>query len=337
MAKKFDESILFKRMEEEKAAREEREAKAKIDWRKKLKLMPWQTLKDVDLPDEFYESLLIKIRNLDTRTSYFKTISDIIALSIDYEQYSEDWDLAMKYMYLKFQLPDGKISPLLPAVVSSMIEIATKDAREKKIKTMKEWRETMESLTEKMLPQDDNKLEMNSEVLSLKLRISELEGKLREAESLDKHRIEEIDKWYGSYEHAMTEKSMWQQKYDESKDEVSNLTEKDRQDVYPLLGVPQIILTNNSNFARVVQAMVSARYFKRANGDETNATEVGGMLLKLFGVSNTWKSVLQKAYSRENPLKTFDELRDAGEKYWTNRTGLTKEIRKKGKNKIRYT
>lgn len=94
---------------------------------------------------------------------------------------------------------------------------------------------------------------------------------------------------------------------------------------------PQIVLTNNSNFARVIQAMVSARYFKRADGDETNATEVGGMLLKLFGVSNTWKSVLQKAYSRENPLRTFDELRDAGEKYWTNRTGLTKEIRKKGK------
>ena len=77
--------------------------------------------------------------------------------------------------------------------------------------------------------------------------------------------------------------------------------------------------------------MVSARYFKRANGDETNATEVGGMLLKIFGVSNTWKSVLQKAFSREYPLKTFDELRDAGQKYWEGRTGLTKEIRKKGK------
>ena len=97
------------------------------------------------------------------------------------------------------------------------------------------------------------------------------------------------------------------------------------------LGTPQIVLTNNSNFARVVQAMVSARYFKRANGDETNATEVGGLLLKIFGVTNTWKSVLQKAYSRENPLKTFDDLRTAAEKYWSDRFGLTKEIRKKGK------
>lgn len=93
----------------------------------------------------------------------------------------------------------------------------------------------------------------------------------------------------------------------------------------------KIVLTNNSNFARVVQAMVSARYFKRANGDETNATEVGGLLLRIFGVTNTWKSVLQKAYGRENPLKTFDDLRTAAEKYWSNRFGLTKEIREKGK------
>ncbi len=233
MAKKFDGSILFKWMEEEKAAREEREAKAKIDWRKKLKLMPWQTLKDVELPDEFYESLLIKIRNLDTLTSYFKTISDIIALSIDYEQYSEDWVLAMKYMYLKFQLPDGKISPLLPAVVSSMIDIATKDAREKKLKTMKEWRETMESLTEKMLPQDENKLEMNSEILLLKLRISELEGKLREAENLDKRRILEIDRWHAESEAMDNEAGDWHAKYDAASDALLK-TEHER-DVYKKL------------------------------------------------------------------------------------------------------
>lgn len=106
---------------------------------------------------------------------------------------------------------------------------------------------------------------------------------------------------------------------------------KEQSRITKIFGTHNIALTNNSNFARVVQAMVSARYFKRANGDDTNATEVGSMLLKLFGVSNTWKSVLQKAFSRENPLKTFDELRDAGEDYWSNRMGLTEDIRKKGK------
>lgn len=167
------------------------------------------------------------------------------------------------------------------------------------------------------------------EILSLKAQIKDLEEQLKAAKELDKKRIEEIDKWHGSYENAEAEISMWMSKYEAI--EASKCMERDEQNSNPLKDVPQVVLTNNSNFARVVQAMVSARYFKRANGDETNATEVGGMLLKLFGVSNTWKSVLQKAYSRENPLRTFDELRDAGEKYWTNRTGLTKEIRKKGK------
>lgn len=234
MAKKFDGNILFKRMEEEKAAREEREAKANIDWRKKLKLMPWQTFKNVELPDDFFESLLIKIDNLrPIHTSYFKTISDIIAMSIDYRQYTEDWDLAMKYMYVKFQLPDGNISPLLPAVVSSMIDIATKDAREKKVKTMKEWRETMEWLTEKMLPQDENKLEMNSEILSLKLRISELEGKLREAENLDKRRIQEIDRWHAESEAMDNEAGDWHAKYDAASDAL--LKAEHERDVYKKL------------------------------------------------------------------------------------------------------
>lgn len=215
MAKKFDGSILFKRMEEEKAFREAREAKANINWHKKLKLMPWQTFKNVELPDEFYESLLIKIEKLrDFRISYYKTISDIIALSIDYVPYSKDWDLAMKSMYEKFQLPDGRISPLLPAVVLSMIDIATKDAREKRVKTMKEWRETMESLTEQMLPKDEKKVEMVSEISSLKLKISELEGKLKEAEKINKHRIEEIYKWHAESEAMDNEAGDWHAKYD---------------------------------------------------------------------------------------------------------------------------
>jgi len=112
MAKKNEFRPLFERMEKEmaerEAEREERAAKANIDWRKKLNLWPWQTLKDVELPDEYFESQLIKIQELDFRMlPKFKIISEIIAMSNDYEPYSEDWDLAMKYMYEKFQLPNG--------------------------------------------------------------------------------------------------------------------------------------------------------------------------------------------------------------------------------------
>jgi len=158
MAKKFDRIRLkLRSMEEIKAAEDEKWAKANIDWRKKLNLKPGQSLKDVELPDEFYESQLIKLDYLSFRRSHFKTISDIIAMSIDYDAYSLEEDLAMKFMYGKFLLPDGKISPLLPAVALSMIDIATKDAREKRVKTMREWRETMESLFKKMLPDDEDR------------------------------------------------------------------------------------------------------------------------------------------------------------------------------------
>lgn len=142
-------------------------------------------------------------------------------------------------------------------------------------------------------------------------------------------KIEKVASHYNTFQPLQdtTAVEYWRKRYE---NEVDRLREENAQ-LMKLQNAHQIVLTNNSNFARVVQAMVSARYFKRADGDETNATEVGNMLLKAFGVSNTWKSVLQKAYSRENPLKTFDELRTAAESYWANRFGLTKEIREKAK------
>lgn len=206
MAKKNERRSLFERMEKEMAERmaerEERAAKAKINWRKKLKLRPWQRLTDVELPDEYFESQLIKIQELDFgMLPKFKIISEIIAMSNDYEPYSEDWDLAMKYMYEKFQLPNGGLSPLVNNVTLSMLRIAEEDAREKRTKSMKEWRETMESLTEKLLPQDVNKIEMKSQILSLKLKNTELESKLKDAERLETRTMKgTTDKWHAEAE-----------------------------------------------------------------------------------------------------------------------------------------
>lgn len=202
MAKKNERRSLFERMEKEMAEREERAAKANINWRKKLKLWPWQRLTDVELPDEYFESQLIKIQELDFgMLPKFKIISEIIAMSNDYKPYSEDWDLAMKYMYEKFQLPNGGLSPLVNNVTLSMLYIAEEDAREKRTKSMKEWRETMESLTEKLLPQDVNKIEMESQILSLKLKNTELESKLKDAEKLETRTMKgTTDKWHAEAE-----------------------------------------------------------------------------------------------------------------------------------------
>lgn len=95
----------------------------------------------------------------------------------------------------------------------------------------------------------------------------------------------------------------------------------------------QIVLADGHkvDFVRTVQAMVDLGYFKRADGKDATATEVGRLLLRTFGVQNTWKSLLQSAVKSDNPLITIDELRDSLQQYWENRAGITDEIRKKGK------
>jgi hypothetical protein len=78
----------------------------------------------------------------------------------------------------------------------------------------------------------------------------------------------------------------------------------------------------NSDFTRIVQAMISDGYFRHADKSSVTATEVGEMMLKLVGVGTEWKSMLQKAFSRDNPMKTFDNLRDAAQSYWSGRAHL---------------
>ncbi len=78
----------------------------------------------------------------------------------------------------------------------------------------------------------------------------------------------------------------------------------------------------NSDFVRIVQAMVSGGYFTHADKSAVTATEVGQMMLSLFGSNNEWKTMLQRAFSCDNPLKTFDNLRDAAQEYWTKREDL---------------
>lgn len=86
----------------------------------------------------------------------------------------------------------------------------------------------------------------------------------------------------------------------------------------------RIILNDrrNSDFTRIVQAMHHADYFCHADKSAVSAKEVGQMLLSLFDVGTKWDSMLQKAYSRDNPLSTFDKLRDSAKDYWTKRSKI---------------
>ena len=87
----------------------------------------------------------------------------------------------------------------------------------------------------------------------------------------------------------------------------------------------RIILADkrNSDFTRIIQAMFQEGYFCHADKSAVTATEVGEMMFKLVGVATEWKSMLQKAFSRDNPMKTFDNLRDAAQSYWQKRAKIS--------------
>lgn len=183
MAKKFTvkDSSLILDSEEAIAEYKEQEALANINWRKELKLMPWQTFADVSLPDGYFESQLAKIKKLQHFTvSYYQTFCDLLAMSSDYAPDSQDWLQITRDVSIKYFFEDGRMSPLFPTLVSSLLNIAKEDAQNKKTKTMKEWKGTIDLLTEEMLPRDESKIQLSAENNSLRGEICELKDKLNE-------------------------------------------------------------------------------------------------------------------------------------------------------------
>ena len=191
MAKKFTlkNSPAIIAAEKAIADSEKQEALANINWRKRLHLMPWQTFANVSLPDEYFESQLAKIDNLQTFIkSYYQTFCDLLAMSSDYEPDSRDWLQITRDVSIKYFFEDGRMSPLFPTLVSSLLNIAKEDAQNKKTKTMKEWKGTIDLLTENMLPRDESKIKLSAENNSLRGEISELKGKLNEIEKTNRHK-----------------------------------------------------------------------------------------------------------------------------------------------------
>ena len=191
MAKKFTlkNSPAIIAAEKAIADSEKQEALANINWRKRLHLMPWQTFANVSLPDEYFESQLVKIDKLQTFIkSYYQTFCDLLAMSSDYEPDSQEWLQITRDVSIKFFFEDGRMSPLFPTLVSSLLNIAKEDAQNKKTKTMKEWKGTIDLLTENMLPRDESKIKLSAENNSLRGEISELKGKLNEIEKTNRHK-----------------------------------------------------------------------------------------------------------------------------------------------------
>lgn len=72
----------------------------------------------------------------------------------------------------------------------------------------------------------------------------------------------------------------------------------------------RLVLTNQSEMARVVKAMAMCAYFKHADGTMVSEAEVGRWLCQQFGVKSTWDSLVQSAFKVENVSDTFMRLND---------------------------
>lgn len=102
-----------------------------------------------------------------------------------------------------------------------------------------------------------------------------------------------------------------------------NTTSNLQQGLMPATGMTiRLADKRGSDFVRAIQAMCLCGYFEHKNKTSVTPTEVGSMLVKLLGRNTEWKSLLQSAFECDNPLKTFDELRDSAQNYWQNRTGI---------------
>lgn len=88
---------------------------------------------------------------------------------------------------------------------------------------------------------------------------------------------------------------------------------------------PRIIILaadRGSDFIRVIHSMCRKGYFIHDDKTIANPTEVGALLTKQFGKNTKWNSALQAAFKCDNPLQTFDELRDSAQEYWQERENI---------------
>ena len=93
-------------------------------------------------------------------------------MSSDYDPNSQEWLQITRDASIKYFFEDGRMSPLFPTLVSSLLNIAKEDAQNKETKTMKEWKATIDLLTENMLPRDESKIKLSAENNSLRGEIS---------------------------------------------------------------------------------------------------------------------------------------------------------------------
>ncbi len=85
----------------------------------------------------------------------------------------------------------------------------------------------------------------------------------------------------------------------------------------PLPPSKRIVLTNQSETARVVKAMAMSGHFKHEDGSRVSEAEVGRKFCSSFGIKSSWDSLIQSAFKMEGGVAgTFDALKDKAVKHY---------------------
>ena len=85
----------------------------------------------------------------------------------------------------------------------------------------------------------------------------------------------------------------------------------------PLPPSKRIVLTNQSETARVVKAMAMSGHFKHEDGSRVSEAEVGRKFCSSFGIKSSWDSLIQSACKMEGGVAgTFDALKDKAVKHY---------------------
>lgn len=87
----------------------------------------------------------------------------------------------------------------------------------------------------------------------------------------------------------------------------------------------KIVLTNQSEMARVVKAMCMNGYFMYEDGSNVCEAEVGRLLREVFHIKSSWNSLKQSAFQKEGISNTFEDLKAMAIKHYekVNKTNKT--------------
>ena len=143
------------------------------------------------LRNTYKDSLLQNIKSIrDSQYPPQRKLTSLIYQSRDYE--IRKFSAIMSKLNKKLKTADGEYVSYLPYLVSFLLEIAEIDAERGETKTMQQWYDTIMSVMKDIESKGDEKQRLQTENLSLKNKVQDLEEQLNAAKKRNSFKQEEI-------------------------------------------------------------------------------------------------------------------------------------------------